>query len=85
MNQLIQKRWPLALIGVGGFLILAGLAVMLLLSSIPGPDDAPAVVDRERAWGSAGFAVLVFGASLAITGVIGGIVRAGIARLSHGR
>jgi hypothetical protein len=80
MNPPTRKPWPLALIGVGGLLILAGIATMLLFSSIPGPDDTTAVAAREGAAGKAGFAVLLLGGFLFLIGVISGVVRSFISR-----
>jgi hypothetical protein len=83
MPPFIKKHWLLTLTASGGFLILTGITILMLFSSIPGPDDPPTVAARERIAGSTGFVVLLLGAGCLIAGLIGGAIRAIFVRLNN--
>ncbi len=62
MNEFLKRHWPLGFVITGAFLFFAGLAGMLLFGSLPGPDDAPAVANRNAATGNLIVGALLLGA-----------------------
>ena len=81
MNEFLKRHRPLGFVITGAFLFFAGLAGMLLFGSLPGPDDAPAVANRNAATGDLIVGALLLGAVVFVFGPIAGMTRFAVRKL----
>lgn len=81
MNEFLKRHWLLGFVITGAFLFFAGLAGMLLFGSLPGPDDAPAVANRNAATGNLIVGALLLGAVVFVFGAIAAMTRFAVRKL----
>ena len=81
MNEFLKRHWLLGFVITGAFLFFAGLAGMLLFGSLSGPDDAPAVANRNAATGNLIVGALLLGAVVFVFGAIAAMTRFAVRKL----